>query len=162
MNTSLQDGYNIGWKLAAVLKGQSPPSLLTTYNLEREKVAHALIDFDRKLTKMWSSKNSETEGEKPSKEVLVEHFLKSARYTTGLTAKYEDSMITNSKDSSQQLARNLEVGMRFPSASVVRFCDAKPMPLLQALPSDGRWRIVLFPGDISELSAAPYKRLQKV
>ena len=35
MNVSLQDGYNIGWKLASVLKGLAPPSILETYVLER-------------------------------------------------------------------------------------------------------------------------------
>lgn len=34
-NSGLQDAENLGWKLAAVLDGDSPPSLLATYDLER-------------------------------------------------------------------------------------------------------------------------------
>lgn len=39
MNVSLQDGYNLGWKLAAVLRGRAAPALLGTYVAEREKTA---------------------------------------------------------------------------------------------------------------------------
>src|SRR3954454_16649514 len=34
-NTSIQDSYNLAWKLAAVLRGQAAPSLLETYSTER-------------------------------------------------------------------------------------------------------------------------------
>lgn len=42
------------------------------------------------------------------------------------------------------------VGTRIPSAQVVRYGDAKALHLLSALKSDGRWRIVVFDGDIQE------------
>jgi len=42
------------------------------------------------------------------------------------------------------------VGMRFPSAQVVRFCDAKAMQLVRALPADGRWRIIIFAGSVGD------------
>jgi 2-polyprenyl-6-methoxyphenol hydroxylase-like FAD-dependent oxidoreductase len=35
MNTGIQDGYNLAWKLAWVLRGNSGPELLNTYNEER-------------------------------------------------------------------------------------------------------------------------------
>jgi 2-polyprenyl-6-methoxyphenol hydroxylase-like FAD-dependent oxidoreductase len=38
-NTGIGDAVNIGWKLAAVLQGWAPPSLLHTYELERRPVA---------------------------------------------------------------------------------------------------------------------------
>jgi phenol 2-monooxygenase (NADPH) len=55
-NVSFQDGYNIGWKLAALLEGQAGPELLRTYNIEREKVAADLTDFDRSSTKLFPLK----------------------------------------------------------------------------------------------------------
>ena len=48
MNVSMQDAFNLGWKLAAVLQRRSPPSLLHTYSAERQAVAKELIDFDRR------------------------------------------------------------------------------------------------------------------
>lgn len=51
MNVSLQDGYNLGWKLGSVLSGRSPSSLLQTYVSERGGVAKNLIDFDREVSR---------------------------------------------------------------------------------------------------------------
>ncbi|MFZ4152184.1 FAD-dependent monooxygenase [Streptomyces pseudogriseolus] len=43
MNTGLQDAANLGWKLAAVVKGQAPDSLLDTYQAERHPVGKAVL-----------------------------------------------------------------------------------------------------------------------
>jgi 2-polyprenyl-6-methoxyphenol hydroxylase-like FAD-dependent oxidoreductase len=43
MNTGLQDAYNLGWKLALVVKGQADAALLDTYELERRPVAQRLL-----------------------------------------------------------------------------------------------------------------------
>jgi phenol 2-monooxygenase len=161
MNLSLQDGYNIGWKLAMVLKGQAGPELLRTYNLEREKTAADLIAFDREITGMLSSKQTNDTAE--AAKAFSEHFIKSAKYMAGLTTTYADSMITNAEKSTQSLAKNIAVGMRFPSAQVVRFCDARAMQLSKALAADGRWRVMVFAGDLmNELGLARLERFADV
>jgi 2-polyprenyl-6-methoxyphenol hydroxylase-like FAD-dependent oxidoreductase len=38
-NTAVEDAVNLGWKLASVIKGQSPPALLDSYSIERKMVA---------------------------------------------------------------------------------------------------------------------------
>ncbi|GAA0666314.1 FAD-dependent monooxygenase [Streptomyces thermocarboxydovorans] len=43
MNTGLQDAANLGWKLAAVVNGQAPASLLDTYQTERHPVGRAVL-----------------------------------------------------------------------------------------------------------------------
>ncbi|KAL3455835.1 FAD binding domain-containing protein [Aspergillus heterothallicus] len=143
MNVSLQDGYNMGWKLAHVLKGLAPPSLLETYVLERQKVAIDLINFDRYFSKLFSSEG------KASPEEFQEGFIKSGKYTAGLTAKYDESPITLDLGLSESLAKNVAVGMRLPSSQVIRHCDSKPVQLATALKSDGRWRVMVFAGDLS-------------
>jgi phenol 2-monooxygenase len=153
MNVSLQDGYNIGWKLGQVLKSLSPPSLLKSYVLERSKTAKDLIEFDRELARLFSSKEEEPGA-------FAKHFIKSGRYMAGLTARYEESEITDLTTSRQEVARKVVVGMRFPSAQVVRFCDCKALQLLGVLNSDGRWRIVIFAGDITQKKEA--RRLAEV
>ncbi|NJK96701.1 MAG: hypothetical protein HC905_18860, partial [Bacteroidales bacterium] len=45
MNTGLQDGYNLGWKLAFVMKGFASEDLLQTYQEERLPVARKIIAF---------------------------------------------------------------------------------------------------------------------
>ncbi len=49
MNTGLQDAANLGWKLAAVLRG-APDTLLDTYEAERRPVAAAVLELSSKLT----------------------------------------------------------------------------------------------------------------
>jgi 2-polyprenyl-6-methoxyphenol hydroxylase-like FAD-dependent oxidoreductase len=44
MNTGLQDAANLCWKLAAVLKGSAPTSLLGTYNAERWPVGQKVLE----------------------------------------------------------------------------------------------------------------------
>ena len=44
MNTGIQDAYNLAWKLALVVKGVAPESLLDTYNAERLANAKRLLD----------------------------------------------------------------------------------------------------------------------
>jgi 2-polyprenyl-6-methoxyphenol hydroxylase-like FAD-dependent oxidoreductase len=48
LNTSLQDAYNLGWKLAAVLNG-APEALLDTYEEERRPVAAHTLGLTSKL-----------------------------------------------------------------------------------------------------------------
>ncbi len=43
MNTGLQDSYNLAWKVALVLRGAAPRSLLTTYEQERRPVGDFLV-----------------------------------------------------------------------------------------------------------------------
>ncbi|MFF5495019.1 FAD-dependent oxidoreductase [Streptomyces aquilus] len=43
LNTSVQDAYNLGWKLGAVLTGSAPESLLDTYEEERRPIAAQML-----------------------------------------------------------------------------------------------------------------------
>ena len=43
-NTSIQDSYNLAWKLALVLRGTAGPGLLDTYDAERAPVAKQIVD----------------------------------------------------------------------------------------------------------------------
>jgi 2,4-dichlorophenol 6-monooxygenase len=42
-NTSIQDGFNLAWKLAAVLKGQATPKLLDSFSQERAPIAKQIV-----------------------------------------------------------------------------------------------------------------------
>ena len=64
MNTSMQDTWNLCWKLGSVLTGTADPNLLETYATEREVVARTLIDFDTQFSRLFSGiPASETDGE---------------------------------------------------------------------------------------------------
>lgn len=140
MNVSMHDAFNLGWKLAAVLRNQSPPSLLKTYSDERHSVAQELIDFDRELTRHFSRSDPSAVS---ATSTLQEALLKADGYVSGTLTKYQPSMIVDSFGDSSHTGK-LSLGSRLPSAPVLRLSDARPMQLSEALPADGRWRIVLF------------------
>lgn len=137
MNVSMQDAFNLGWKLAAVLEGRSPPALLSTYTAERQTVAQDLIDFDRAFASLLSADAD------PAK--VQQAFTKHGRYTAGVETHYKPSVITG-PDTHQSLASGLTIGKRFHSAPVIRLADAKPMQLGHIAEADGRWRLYLFAG----------------
>src|SRR5215831_11268750 len=65
LNTSLQDSYNLGWKLAAVLSG-GPDMLLSSYDDERRPIAAAMLGLSTKLLDelktpngMWRGRNTQ-------------------------------------------------------------------------------------------------------
>ena len=139
MNVSMADAFNLGWKLASVLRGQSPPTLLDTYSGERRAKAQELIDFDRDMARLFSEK-PKTNADAAR---FQAYFKKHGRYTAGVETQYEPSLIT-SDPSHQHLASGYPIGKRFHSAPVIRLGDAKPMQLGHVLKADGRWRIIIF------------------
>ena len=142
MNVSMQDAFNLGWKLAAVLRKQSAPSLLHSYSAERQAVAKELIDFDREWAGILASA-AKAGGADAAK--TQDYFVRHGRYTAGTATHYTPSILTGAA-SHQHLAQGLVIGTRFHSAPVIRLGDAKPVHLGHAAQADGRFRIYAFSG----------------
>ncbi len=148
MNVSMQDAFNLGWKLAAVLRRQCREELLHTYSAERQAVAQELIDFDREWAKMFSDRPKEGEaagsgGVDPK--AFQDYFERHGRFTAGMGTHYGVSAIRG-EGSHQHLATGFVIGTRFHSALVIRVSDAKPVQLGHAGKADGRWRLYAFAG----------------
>lgn len=139
MNVSMADAFNLGWKLAAVLHGQSCVELLDTYSKERRAKAQELIDFDREMARLFSEKPKT----KDDAARFQAYFKKHGRYTAGVETHYAPSLVIGDT-SHQKLATGYPVGKRFHSGPVIRLADAKPMQLGHTLKADGRWRIIAF------------------
>ena len=144
MNFSMQDTFNLGWKLAAVLRGQCDPALLHTYDAERHFMGQALIDFDREWAHMISDKPADGTGGVDPKE-FQKYFERHLRFTAGMGTKYRPSTICGD-GAHQALATGFEVGTRFHSAPVLRITDARPLHLAHVGKADGRWRLYAFAG----------------
>ena len=147
MNVSMQDAFNLGWKLAAVLDGRAKPALLSTYHAERHAIAQGLIDFDKEWSKIMASQpfdpaRPELGGVDPAE--LQAYFVKSGRYTAGVATHYAPSTMLTAQAQYQHLATGYTIGMRFHSAGVVRLADAKPVQLGHAARADGAWRVYAF------------------
>lgn len=148
MNFSMQDTFNLGWKLAAVIRRQCRPELLHTYSSERQGVARELIDFDRAWARMFSDRarratDGEAEGVDPKE--FQRYFERHGRFTAGMGTHYRPSVITG-EGRHQHLARGYVIGMRFHSAPVVRVADARRVHLGHCGKADGRWRLYAFAG----------------
>ena len=159
MNVSMQDSFNLGWKLAAVLRGQCAPALLRSYSSERHAVAKELIDFDREWAKMLSAPlNSSAAGQEGvDPREVQDYFVRHGRYTAGTATRYTPSILTG-QPTFGHLAKGLAVGTRFHSAPVVRLADAKAVHLGHVAPADGRWRLFAFADKADP--AAPSSRLR--
>jgi phenol 2-monooxygenase len=148
MNVSIQDGWNIGWKLGHVLEGRSPESLLATYSAERQVVAQNLIDFD----KQWSTMMAKKPEEFASPSELEEFYAQTFEFPAGFMTQYAPSLIV-AEAPHQAFAEGFPIGKRFKSAPVVRVCDANPLHLGHQASADGRWRIYVF-ADAARAGAA--------
>lgn len=139
MNVSMQDGFNLGWKLGHVVTGLAPASLLATYGAERRPVAQQLIDFDREWSALMARKPSEI----TDPQDLATHYLATAEFPSGFRTRYAASTIV-SDDRHQELATGFPLGMRFASVPVARVADGNVVHLGHHARADGRWRIYAF------------------
>jgi phenol 2-monooxygenase len=139
MNVSMQDGFNLGWKLGHVLEGRSPESLLGTYSAERRVIAKNLIDFDRE----WSTLMATRPEDMVDPSELERFYVSTAEFPAGFMTQYPPSAII--ADSTHQgLAAGFPIGKRFKSAIVRRVCDGNDIHLGHLAAADGRWRIYVF------------------
>ncbi|MFI5619687.1 FAD-dependent monooxygenase [Streptomyces sp. NPDC051567] len=60
MNNGLQDAHNLAWKLAAVIRGDSPSSLLSSYGEERAEVTRQIVRDTDLQTRAWVVKSKVT------------------------------------------------------------------------------------------------------
>lgn len=139
MNVSMQDGWNIAWKVGHVLDGRAGEELLDTYSAERHVIAQDLIDFDRRWSKLMAAKPEELDD--PSE--LEDFYVKTAEFPAGLMTQYQPSMIVG-EAVHQNRATGFPIGKRFKSNAVTRVCDGNPVQLGHHHRADGRWRIYAF------------------
>lgn len=140
MNVSMQDGFNLGWKLGSVLTGLSPASLLSTYGTERRPVAQQLIDFDKE----WSSLMARKPEEISDPEDLATYYLATAEFPSGFMTQYTAGAGVVGSDEHQGLATGFPLGKRFKSAPVTLVADGNAVHLGHHAKADGRWRIYAF------------------
>lgn len=152
MNVSIQDGWNLAWKLGYVLTGMAGEDLLGSYSDERQVTAKNLIDFDLE----WSTLMAKKPEEFASPREIEEFYLRTAEFPAGFMTEYEPSAVT-AGEAQQQLATGFPLGKRFKSVRTVRVADAVPVHLGHHHRADGRFRIYVFAdegrGALNELAA---------
>jgi phenol 2-monooxygenase len=162
MNVSMQDTYNLGWKLASVIQGALNPSVLDTYQQERLPVAEQLIRLDRRICRaMCSTRDNQNSLPGIFDEDHRRALEEENSSASGLAVTYSpNSLITStickpdiphemSYSSKQYLAEKIRVGARIPSKLVLQQSDSQSRHLQQLFPSTGQWALIIFGGDIA-------------
>ncbi|KAM5530944.1 hypothetical protein V8D89_015389 [Ganoderma adspersum] len=148
MNASMCDTHNLAWKLAYVLRGWAGMSLLKTYESERLKYAQDLINFDKKWSKLFRDKpQSEDNAGGVSHEEFLGMLATSNGFMSGIGIHYEPSAIVDARH--QSCASKVVVGQRMIPHDFIGAADAVPVNIHDMLPSDTRFKILVFTGDIS-------------
>ena len=145
MNVSMQDTFNLGWKLVHVLQGRADPSLLRSYSKERLTEAKRLVETDHQWARIMSAPTTQAERDGTEEPRIIRQFKENLEFTGGTAVKYDASYLF-AASRHQALATGEEIGRRFHSAPVVRVSDAKPMQLGHVAEADARWRIYVFAG----------------
>ena len=152
LNVSIQDAYNLGWKLAAVVAGEAHQSILSSYEKERRPVAQFLVDFDKEFQRFfheplarmhWSPEEYQAA---VSEAVNVEH-----AELSGISACFvDDHMFEDPRYNQQELAQGVPTGKRIPNVVVVNQADGKGWDIHDVLQSSGSWRLLVFAGDLRD------------
>lgn len=163
MNVSMQETFNLGWKIASVVQGTLHPEILQTYQQERLPVAERLIALDQRICRgmcsRWNEDGETTQGrfEDDHKRALKEENSSAS----GLAVVYHPNLLVAGAEpvygkelapsrSKPHLAENLRVGARIPSMLILNQSDAQPCHLQQILPSTGQWNLIIFGADIMD------------
>ena len=113
LNTSVQDAYNLGWKLALVLGGLANPGLLDTYDAERRPIAAEVLGVSSALAQQGGGMAAQPRG----------------RQTQQLDINYRSSALSCDRGAAE---RPLMAGDRAPDATYVR-PDGRRARLFEAL-----------------------------
>ncbi|OQE31501.1 hypothetical protein PENSTE_c001G02711 [Penicillium steckii] len=161
MNVSMQDAYNLGWKLASVIHGVTTPEILKTYHEERHPVAERLMNLDKRLCQGMRSSvdayNATDDIRHSHKQALSEENTLAAGVAVSYAANKVVAPICTQDPVVQapcqarkaSISKRLQVGSRIPSDVLLNHYDAQRWELHDMLPSTGQWNLVVFGGDIS-------------
>lgn len=140
LNTSVHDSWNLGWKLNLSLRGLSlNNTLLETYEDERRKIAHDLINFDFEHANQVAGGNAKQ---------LAENFRTNTRFISGVGVEYGPNALNYG-----QPVGALRPGCRLPPAKVTRFIDANPVDVQMDIPMLGQFRVYVLAPDLQQCSA---------
>jgi 2,4-dichlorophenol 6-monooxygenase len=128
-NTSVQDSYNLAWKLAAVLRGQADPGLLETYSHERAPVAKQIVQRANKSSREFGQffevlGLAEAESEAEMREQIEERKAATARGAAKRAALVAAMELKNYEFN----AHGVEMGQYYASSAVVPDGSVRPAP----------------------------------
>ncbi len=145
MNYGMHDAFNLGWKLAAVARGEAGPAFLDTYEAERHPADEALIrgtDFGFHQMVQPSAASQLAQRILFPMLIGLEPFQKRVRNALAeMNVAYPESALSEDHGESHGPA----AGDRAPDAPVVRMPERRTTQLFDVLRGT-RWALLLFAG----------------
>jgi 2,4-dichlorophenol 6-monooxygenase len=126
-NTSIQDAYNLAWKLALVLQGKADESLLATYEEERPPIGRQIVEranqsireFGQIFDALGFTDTTDTDQMRANMDALKDNNPESAAQRQ----KLRDAMVLKNWEFN---THGIELGQQYHSAAVVP--DGTPEP----------------------------------
>jgi len=160
MNTSMQDAFNLGWKIASVIRGSARSKILDTYEQERLPIATALLEFDREIYQAITKEDE-------SHRNLAHALRKENSSASGLSIVYNSNLLIDSlkpleeaseghedhhpgPTSHPTITNRMQVGSRLPNMEIMYHCDARVRRIHSVLAGQGCWNLAIFGGNISD------------
>jgi 2-polyprenyl-6-methoxyphenol hydroxylase-like FAD-dependent oxidoreductase len=109
MNTGLQDAYNLGWKLALVVKGHARAALLDTYEAERIPVAQRLLGTTDRAFRL-----------------LVSESWLAGLFRTRLLARIAAFAMTFERPKQLAFRTLSQIGIAYPASALSKNCPGLP------------------------------------
>jgi 2-polyprenyl-6-methoxyphenol hydroxylase-like FAD-dependent oxidoreductase len=158
MNYGMHDAFNLGWKLAEVIKGEAKPALLDTYEAERRPVDEALIRVtDRGFHLLVQPHRAARMAMRVAGPVLLNtpFVLHRIRDTLAeMKVAYPTGVLSEDHGGSSGPV----AGDRAPDALVVRLPERQTVHLFDVLHGT-RWTLLLFAG--LEPTAGDIEKLER-
>ena len=185
-NVSMQDAYNLGWKIGLVVRGLAKLSVLKTYQSERRRIAQDLIAFDQRFLRLFSGRPAKDAADEAGISIakFKDDFEKWRMLASGLAVDYGASIfVAKSGDSAgkadgtnvepmingtdrnvakQELSSNIKLGMRFSSFQVLNQSDVRPCQFGQFLEERRSLRIIVFAGNLKNEKQSQLRYRQRI
>lgn len=120
LNTGVQDGYNLGWKLVAVLGG-ADPVLLDTYAAERRAIAESVLGLTTKIMRKYTDGDADANERGRDTHQLDLHYRDGALAVTEAETLAELRAGDRVPDAQLGDGRRLFDVLRGPHATVIGF-----------------------------------------
>lgn len=130
----MHDSFNLAWKLNLVHRGLASPSLLSTYEEERRKIATDLISFAAEHCAAFEK----------GEEALAKNFDDNIRFISGIGAEYATGLLSRA----QTMSTPLQPGALQIPAKATRYYDSNPVDIQLDIPLLGQFRVYFFVPDI--------------
>ena len=144
MNCCMLDAFNLGWKLASVIRGDSPESVLQTYKEERKPVAQLVQGFAERMHNVLFD-HSRTIEQRIADTQDKEWHDECVYGISGISHSYRE--VTWQPDGFSTIADGPQAGDRAPNAKL----NTAPLLWLHDLYRHTRATLLLVPSDDAEL-----------